>query len=327
MRVLIIGGSYFVGRALVRGFLQDHHQVTVLNRGTRPLQGVEQLVADRNVSQQIVKALRKRSFDWVVDTSCYTLDQCRVAFRTLTGHFEHWIQLSTSAVYVEDGTIPMDENHPTGKSPEWGDYGLFKWQADDFLLREARETRSSVTIMRPPYLYGPGNNSEREQFFWSRLLRGRPILLPGSGQTPIQFLHTDDLYGFIRLALENPELSAGQVFNLANRKAITFRSLVELLAQLAGVSATLVPVPYQSLGLKSRDFFPFRDFPCVVDVLKAENTLGWAPRYDLRTGFAQTCQSYDRSWLETRAIDTTIEDRILETIGRRYGDRFPGLTP
>lgn len=314
MNVLVIGGSYFVGRAVVDGFLHDDHNVTVLNRGTRAVEGVEQLVADRDIPEQVGRALRDRSFDWVVDTSCYTGVQSRIAFNALKERFGHWVQLSTSAVYVENGTIPMDEKHPTGRSREWGDYGEFKWHADDYLLKEAREVQFSLTIIRPPYIYGPGNNNEREQFFWSRLLRGRPVLLPGSGQTPIQFLHAEDLYGFIRLALTHPDRSSVQAFNLANRKAITFKALIELLAEVAGTIATTLPVPYQMLGLKPRDFFPFRDFPFVLAVNKAENLLNWKPRFDLRTGFAQTFASYPPGWLENSPIDTTIEDRIVEFI-------------
>lgn len=124
MNVLIIGGSNFVGRALVDHFLQEHKHVTVLNQGTRPVYGTEQLTANRNSAHQMNLALEGRSFDCVVDTSCYTGEQASIALQALGNRIGYLIEISSSAVYVEDDAIPMNEEHPTGKSPQWGSYSL-----------------------------------------------------------------------------------------------------------------------------------------------------------------------------------------------------------
>lgn len=315
----MIGGSYFVGRRLVENFVCDGHEVSVLNRGSHLLPEVEQLTADRNEPEQMRAALADRSFDCVVDASCYTAQQAQIAQAALNGRFSHFIHLSSSAVYVEDETIPMAEDHPTGRSPQWGDYGLHKWQADQFLLEQVRVSRSPITILRPPYIYGPGNNLEREQFVWSRLLRERPILLPGLGDTPVQFLHTDELYTFIHLVLAHPDCSRGEVYNVANPELITFRGWVELLAELAGVAPSTVAVAYEDLGKKPRDFFPFRDYPCVLDVRKAERILNWKPLFNLRTGFHETFKTYDQNRLATRPIDTVVEDEMLARVTAASG--------
>ncbi|MDO8672839.1 MAG: NAD-dependent epimerase/dehydratase family protein [Dehalococcoidia bacterium] len=321
MNVLVIGGSYFVGRAIVRGFLADHHNVTVLNRGTRRVEGTEQLVADRGVSEQMMMALAGHSFDLVVDTSCYTVEQCQIVWSALNGRFDHWMHLSTAAVYVEDGSVPLSESRPTGRSRLWGDYGFCKAQADDFLLGQAREYGLAVTIIRPPYIYGPGNAHERERFFWSRLLRGRPVLVP-DGQSVVQFIHVEDLYGFIRLASSQRDKCSGQVFNVGNPTAMTFKSLVELLATLAGTEANIVPVPYRFIGAKVRDFFPFRDCDCVLDVGKAIHELSWVPKYEYQTGYTDAFSSYDPSWLASRPIETAAEDSILMELKKSCGSTW-----
>ncbi|OWK21278.1 hypothetical protein AJ88_19460 [Mesorhizobium amorphae CCBAU 01583] len=90
------------------------------------------------------------------------------------------------------------------------DYGVEKAAADAFLIEKAEQL--PVTIFRPPYLYGPGNDNDRESFIWARCLQRRPVVLPGNGETLIQFLHAGDLADIMVHAAASEAIGA-QVFN------------------------------------------------------------------------------------------------------------------
>lgn len=106
VNVLILGGSYFLGPRVVAAFQSRGWSVSVLNRGSRVVDGAEQLVADRDSEQQMREALGQRSFDAVVDISCYTGQQAAVAGRVLRGRARSITLVSSAAVYAHDDPAP-----------------------------------------------------------------------------------------------------------------------------------------------------------------------------------------------------------------------------
>jgi nucleoside-diphosphate-sugar epimerase len=311
-QALVIGGSGFVGRALVPALLSHGYEVTLLNRGTRSVEGTAQLVADRLEMSQMLSAGRETgSFDLVIDTCAYAARATEIAWEVFSAKCRHWIQLSSAAVYRETpGRDPRESDH-IGGAPVWGDYGVDKSACDDFLLARANPT--SVTILRPPYLYGPGNDNDRETFVWSRALQGAPILIPTDGSTRIQFLHVEDLAtAIIACANHRPERSA--VYNVAAPERPSLIEWVNLMCEIAQCKNVGIPTGPNARSYTPRQYFPFRDYPCCVEEGRITEEIGWRPRHDLRGGFASTYESSNRDDLRMRPIGSDVERAIFSTI-------------
>lgn len=314
MRVVVIGGSGFVGSALIPELRSRGCEVVLINRGSRAVPHVENLVADRDDPDSLAKAVRRiEAADAVIDTCAYTGEQVERAWALLASRVRRWVHLGSAAVYVDAAERPAHERDAIGGADVWARYGRNKSAADAFLLAQRAP---GVCILRPPYLYGPGNDNDRETFVWSRLLRGRPVVLPAHGATPLQFLHVADLArALTRAALTGfPE----QVYNVAGGPSTTAEGWVRLLARLIGVpeDRAFVYAGSAAGSLQPRQYFPFRDVPCWVSCERIEAT-GWTPSFDLESGLRQTLASLDAGELSRRPIDTEWEDVVLAALDAR----------
>ncbi|WP_082597085.1 NAD-dependent epimerase/dehydratase family protein [Pseudovibrio sp. POLY-S9] len=302
--LLVIGGSGFVGASLIPALLSKGYNVTLLNRGTRPVPGTKQLVADRNdpfAMQQITD-----KFEAVIDTSAYTREQSRVAFNTFGIHAKKWIHLSSAAVYKETkGHLPSEKDLIGGASV-WGVYGRDKSEADHFLLNQ--EHTPAVAI-RPPYLYGPNNDIDREQFVWARALTERPIILPGDGQTKLQFLHEEDLASFILYLLAMHAMPT-EAINLADPHILTIEKWVKMLCDIAEVEPEILYGNDMAPSIPAREYFPFRDYDCALDVTRYLENFDWQPHYKLRDGFTHTFKSHSKEELAKSSPPTLAEKAI-----------------
>ena len=280
MRILVLGGSEFIGKAIVTTLLDDH-DITVLNRGNRKLDGTTQLTADRNDRRGVAAALESAEFDAIVDVSAVdpawvtsVLDVVKPDPRT------RYVYVSSAAVYdVRPSRRSPNENAPANGAEEWGDYGRAKAACERLLGGSAFD----ATIFRPPYVYGPHNNMPREGALWAAMLAGEDIRMPATRTTQptrAQFCHVDVLAQSVRAACEG-SLVAG-VFNIGEQRSYEFAEYVGVLAAVAGVEARIVPVTDPSIP--ARNYFPFRDTDLLIDVSK----LGGADHPSLEEGLAST---------------------------------------
>ncbi|AZO75558.1 NAD-dependent epimerase/dehydratase family protein [Mesorhizobium sp. M1D.F.Ca.ET.043.01.1.1] len=311
-RALVIGGSGFVGGHLVPALLHDQFHVSVLNRGHKVTGGAEQLTADRTDGDQLFQiAQQVPGFDVVFDTSSYNFQSTKTAWDAFSGVTQRWIHLSSAAVYKETpGRCPA-EGDPIGGAAIWADYGFEKAAADAFLTDQAE--RLPVTIFRPPYLYGPGNDNDRESFIWARCLQGRPVIIPKNGETRIQFLHAEDLAD-IMVHASTSEARGAQVFNVASEERMSLREWVNLVATAAGFADPGILAGDQADDYMPRQYFPFRDYPCCVDVQFLMKSFEWRPRLGLFDGFRQTFETQDIQHLASKPLDSETEQTILARI-------------
>jgi nucleoside-diphosphate-sugar epimerase len=171
-----------------------------------------------------------------------------------------------------------------------------------------------VTTFRPPFVYGPRQPFYREQFFWDRLLDGRPIVLPDDGATPMQWVFVSDIAESCVRALDVQDAS-GHAFNVAHEPT-THRGFVESLARAAGVEPTFVEVPRARIHAHGGSAFgaplyfgETLDLSPITEVVeKAPRVLGVRPTpldQALSAGF---------DWYRTqtrRPVDYAFEDRLL----------------
>jgi nucleoside-diphosphate-sugar epimerase len=315
MRVLVIGGSGFVGHAVVRALLTANHDVTVLNRGSKPVPATRQLIADRNDRDALDAALAGQQFDAVVDTDCYTGEQAEQLVASLPAGIDRAVLISSAAVYADNAQTPPDETSPIGGGSVWADYGVEKTAAERVY---AQAGFASAVAFRPPYVYGPNNDLDRETWFLRRIRNGRPVLVPGSGSARYQFLHEDDLGSAISLWLTKAP-QGYHAYNLAHSDLVQAKSLPHLFAQTDGRTAEVICVQDAAGDAKARDWYPFRDADCAANPAAFSNDFGWSPEKCLTDRLADICarltgadtrETDDWSPLETTILSRTKTKKV-----------------
>ena len=189
MKLLVLGGTVFLGRHVVDAALANGCEVTLLNRGNhvvRFAQPVEQLQGDRDGD---LSALVGRYFDAVIDCSGYTPKQLQHTADVLRGRVGHYVFVSTISVYAGFPPGQMyDESAPVTQSTQG--YGGGKARAEE-VIQAAFPGR--VTVLRPGLIVGPNDPTGRFTYWPLRLARGGRVLAPGRPERPVQFIDVRDL--------------------------------------------------------------------------------------------------------------------------------------
>lgn len=320
---LVIGGTLFIGRALVRRLLARGDDVTILHRGTKqPFAGqAAEIRCDRNDTADIAQKLNGVRFDAVYD-NVYdwqrgtTAEQVKAAALAAAPGLRRYVFTSSVAAYGEG--LNLSEDHPLAPKNHPEDYVRNKAQTERMLFRLHEDEGFPATTLRPPYVYGPENPFYREAFFWDRLMAGRPILLPDDGERLMQFVLADDLARAAILAADT-DVSAGRSYNIAHESAITQRALVEVLADAAGRQADLVPVPRKRLiELGGNVFEPpfyfaqYFDMPPITqNTARAREELGFEPT-SWEEGLRRTFEWYLSR--EGPVADFSFDDKVLRVV-------------
>ena len=206
LRILILGGTGFTGPFQVRYALSRGHQVTVFNRGrTHPGElpkEAEQLLGDRNGK---LDALKGRTWDVVIDNPATLPVWVRDAAQILKGNVERYVFISSIAVYADTskpgqdetapltkytGADPMKETSATMRASNLSLFGPLK------AVSEAEAEKwfpGKALIIRPGYIVGPGDESDRFTYWPVRVERGGEVLAPGTPADPIQIIDARDL--------------------------------------------------------------------------------------------------------------------------------------
>lgn len=295
----------FVGLRLVKKLVEEGHEVTTLNRGTReqPYE-VTQLHADRKRPSDVTEALRGLEFDAAFDISAYRPAETGTVIDALEGKVDRLVHCSTGAVYGSKGPMPKTEESPLDRTAKRRTYAGAKVRCENLLFAAHEETGFPAVIIRPSYVYGPHNYIYREAYLFDRLEAGRPVLIP-EGVARVQLGHVDDLAAAFLEAATRKGVE-GEAFNVTGQEAVTFRQLAETAGEAAGIGPSSITIK-ESKGLASH--FPFGNFTFLCDVSKAREALGLRPR-SLRIGMEDTY-----AWYETARPfgppDFSEDDRLL----------------
>lgn len=272
MRVLIVGGNRFVGRALAYRLIARGDEVTLLNRGSLvdPFGArVERICVDRT-TEGFALALAGRSFDAVVDFACFTAADARGAVTALGDRVGHYVFVSTGQVYlVRDGSpSPAREADYAGplmtapddpkERSEW-DYGMGKRAAEDVFAEAWLSRGFPSTRLRIPMVNGERDHFRRiEGYLWRLLDRG-PVLVPDGGTRPTRHVYSGAVVRAIANLLGKSD-TFGVAYNLAQNETPTLVEILERLASHLGAQPKLVAVPRTRLvaaGLDPLAISPF----------------------------------------------------------------------
>jgi 2'-hydroxyisoflavone reductase len=242
LRVLIFGGTGFIGPHFVRVLRESGHKLTLFNRGKRNpglFPDIETLIGDRNGK---IDALKGRDWDVVIDDSGYFPAQVRASAELLRDRVHHYIYVSSISAYADLTPPGIDEDYrlaplkdPDAKQITEENYGGLK-AACEQIVEQTYGKRQAV--IRPSYIVGPGDTTDRFTYWPVRAARGGEMLAPGAPRDPIQFIDVRDLADFMRLAVERR--IAGR-YNLCNPPgAVTIGDVLETSKRLANAGTTFV---------------------------------------------------------------------------------------
>lgn len=242
--ILILGGTQFLGPALVEFARSRGHTVTLFNRGrTNPalFPDVEKLQGNRDPNKDGgLKALEGRKWDAVVDTSGYVPRVVKASAELLAPNVEHYVFVSSISVYKDLSNYGVSEASPVATMPdETNEKVMENYGALKALCEKAAETAmpGRVLNVRPGLIVGPDDPSDRFTYWPVRVAKGGEVLAPGDGQDPVQFIDARDLAQWIIL---NVERRTAGVFNATGpSQPVLMKDFLENVKKTVGGDASL----------------------------------------------------------------------------------------
>jgi 2'-hydroxyisoflavone reductase len=281
-RILILGGTGFIGPHGVRRALERGHQVTIFNRGrTAPGmfgKDVEELVGDRASD---LSALKGRKWDAVIDESASlgsARDWVRLSATALRDSVGQYVFVSSRSAYADTSRVPMTSDAPVLERPadpgqgEDLPYGFAKAYAE----KEARAIMPGrVTVVRPGLIIGPGDETDRFTWWPVRVARGGEMIAPGDGTDHVQIIDVRDLAAFNVTLIENATM--GTFNGVGPQMGQPFKQFLEGVKKGVGGNATFTWV--DAAFLRTHGANPYgRELP-VFQVMTGR-TAGFA-RFDI----------------------------------------------
>jgi 2'-hydroxyisoflavone reductase len=264
MRILIIGGTVFLGRALVETALERGHTLTLFNRGQSNPQAfpdVEQLHGDRKVD---VSALSGRRWNAAIDTCGYVPRVVRMSAELLADAVEHYTFVSTLSVYGDNAPSGADEQTPVATLADESTeevtgetYGPLK-----VLCERAAEQAmpGRVFVPRPGLIVGPFDPSDRFTYWPHRVAQGGDVLAPGQPERVIQFIDVRDLAEWMIRMVEARQTG---IYNAVGpMPPATMGQLLKTSQQVSGSDARLVWVSEEFV--QQHNIAPWTELPVWV---------------------------------------------------------------
>jgi nucleoside-diphosphate-sugar epimerase len=311
MRILIMGGTRFIGVYLTKILVDRGHEVVLFNRGKKPapVDGVSQIHGDRTDATQLKEKLSGESFDAIFDNNGRELSDTQPLAEIFQGKIQHFIYVSSAGVYLKSDQMP----HIEGDSFDPNSRHKGKFETENYL----QEQGLPFTSIRPVYIYGPRNYNPLEAWFFDRIVHDRPIPIPSNGQHITQLGHCADLAQAMAAVLGN-DRAIGQIYNISGDRYITFDGLAKACAEAAGKSANdlkLVHYDPKQFDFGKRKAFPLRPQHFFTDIHKAQTELNWQPKFDLVSGLKDSFQNdYLANGCDQAEVDFSTDDEVLHAI-------------
>jgi len=274
MRLLVMGGTVFLGRHIVAAATERGHELTLFNRGVsnpETVDGVEQLHGDR---EHDLALLAGRRWDAVIDTSGYLPRVVRASSELLAGAVDRYAFVSSISAY---GVLPepgLDENAPLAPPPPPGAEDVLRYYSELKAACEGEVGRALPDrrlVVRPGLIVGPHDPTERFTYWVRRLAEGGRVLIPDAPGQPVQLIDARDLAGWIvRMA----ETGADGVFNATGPATpLTLGPMLERIRIATGCAAELVPIEEDRLAEAGVE--PWSELPLWLDLPRQPDYRGF----------------------------------------------------
>lgn len=256
MKMLIIGGTGNISDPITRALVERGDQVTLYNRGSRPVAGTRQITGDRTnhtaFEQQMAEVASAGRFDCVIDMVAYHPDDARSAVRAFRGQVGQYIFCSTVDVYTKPApSYPVREDFPRQPDPAF-EYAYHKAQCEDILEEAAAQGAAAggglpITLLRPAATYNdtwaPISLLGSGPALLKRIRQGRPVIVLGDGTSFWTSSHRDDVGAAFVNAVGNPS-ALGRAYHLTGDEALTWQAYYTTAARVMGAPPIrFVPIP------------------------------------------------------------------------------------
>ncbi len=241
MKILILGGTIFVGRHIVEAAIDRGHEVTLFNRGNHNpdlFSGIDRLTGDRDGN---LNALRDRAWDVVIDTCGYVPRIVRDSAELLAPAIDRYIFISSISVYADFSRPKLDENgelatlaDPTLEEINGISYGPLKALCEK-AVEESMLGRA--LIIRPGLIVGPHDPTDRFTYWPYHLAQGGEVLVPGEPERQVQFIDARDLAQWTIQMTERAEIGVFQATGPS--EPLTFMDMLERTKQAVDSPARL----------------------------------------------------------------------------------------
>ncbi|NP_001234656.2 mRNA binding protein precursor [Solanum lycopersicum] len=320
-KVLIVntnsGGHAVIGFYFAKELLGSGHDVTVLTVGEESSDKMKKTpftrfseitgAGGRTVwgnPADVGKILEGEVFDAVLDNNGKDLDSVSpVADWAKSSGVKQFLFISSAGIYK-----PTDE-------PPHVEGDAVKADAGHVLVEKyISEIFGSWASFRPQYMIGSGNNKDCEEWFFDRIVRGRPVLIPGSGMQLTNISHVRDLSSMLTLAVQNPAAASGRIFNCVSDRAVTLDGMARLCAKAAGSSVEIVHYDPKAVGVDAKKAFPFRNMHFYAEPRAANEILGWSATTNLPEDLKERYEEYVKIGRDKKEMKFELDDKILESL-------------
>ncbi|WP_166241597.1 NAD-dependent epimerase/dehydratase family protein [Paenibacillus turpanensis] len=314
MKLLILGGTSFVGRHMTQAAIDRGHEVTLFHRGqTNPgiFPAAQKVVGDR---MDGLEPLAFGKWDAVIDTSGYLPRAVSLSAQFLKERADRYIYISTLSVYADKSFAGITEEHEVEQleDPESEDipayYGALKAASEQ---RAAEAFGGRLLVIRPGVVAGPYDSTDRLTYWPRRVAEGGAILVPEQ-QAPFQCIDGRDLAAWTMAMAEQKETG---IYNAVGTPGVyTFRGMVEACRSAVNRNAELVPVDEH--WLLEQGVRPFTDIPLWIAASDRE-----------RSGFMQvSARKAELKGLRCRPLEQTFEDLWAWDRGRLDNPHRTGMS-
>ncbi|HEY6872249.1 MAG TPA: NAD-dependent epimerase/dehydratase family protein [Geobacteraceae bacterium] len=284
-RVVVLGGSRFIGRAIVEALLRRGFAVTTVNRGVLPVSYtgfVDRVRADRSDPERYREVLGAIRASYLVDVTAYSARDTAAVVAAFRGRLSGALHVSTLSAYRAPYPCPITEQWPLETNPAH-DYGFRKAACERLLAAEPVD-RFPWRILRLPAVYGPGDPVGREEYFFRRIMEEMPVPLANGGSFLAQNIFVDDAAEACCRLLESPQ-AAGRAYN-AGAFPFTLNTYLGLAGEVLDRPVRVVE------GGDVRTAAPYvYNGHLILDTSRIANEVGFMPAVTLREGLGKTFAS------------------------------------
>lgn len=302
MKILIIGGTRFLGKHLTEALLKGNQDITLLNRGmarnTFPYyEDVQWILCDRHDAEKFKSLLKHRTFDVVIDTCAYTPEEVELAVEVFRDRIGKYIFTSSMAVAhnreLDERMMLPIRNRRLFPITSANPYAYNKSLCEEFLVEQFDKTGFPFISLRPAEINGPGE--VREWYYIERIKNGRQkILIPGHGENLVQPGYIEDIVQGFLLAIVKDN-AIGECYNVTGDEVISLNDYIKLIAEIMGQKVRTVHIPYEIFKelASTKYYFPYNyKYSFVVDIDKIKKELGYQPEVGIREGIRKTLESW-----------------------------------
>ena len=299
MRIIVFGGTGWVGHHIVRAFHAAGHDVTICSRGRKSThdddipEDVRRVCADKSDADDTARVLEER-YDVVIDSV-----PTETSIDNIVAHakgLKHYLHCSSTGGYAPLPFVPANETCPYDHfMGGWAAKGIVDSKIMDLFNRQG----FPATTLRPCYITGPGllpldNFGGRREDFIADILAGKTLDLPNDGQALLQPIHVAELARAFLLAVQEPR-SIGQIYNVCLETAVTLSRYLEITAAALGREAKIELVALDDMVAKYGDAVGERGLRFFAthmcyDIRKAREQLGFIPRCTTEQAIEETAR-------------------------------------